>query len=370
MDRVSTDFLSLVRSALWGMEPDVRPSADEWPLILRMASQQTVMGLVSDAVAKLPADRRPAPELWLKLHQFRVSNIRSHALLNTRLAEVLDLFRSAGLRPVLFKGQGLAANYPDPTARQCGDLDIYIGEDDYLKACEVAIKAFGAHDCDAESKKHYHLRFGEVDVEVHRIAESLPGFKADRKYQEWTRRQLLESELRQVEINGISVDVPPVAFDAIYILNHTWHHFVNGGIGLRQVCDWTMYLHRFHDCIDIRTLEQDLRDFSLLKVWKTFAYIAVNYLGLPQEECPLYEEGHEHLADKVLDRILSEGNFGRYYEGRNTPRPEAYTAGKLHSFRITTGRYLQLFPLFPGIALRYYGHFIASGVYHYFKGLK
>ena len=75
-------------------------------------------------------------------------------------------------------------------------------------------------------------------------------------------------------------------------------------------------------------------------------------------------------ADKVLDRILSEGNFGRYYEGRNSPRPEAYTAGKLHSFRITTGRYLQLFPLFPGIALRYYGHFIASGVYHYFKGLK
>ena len=160
MDRVSTDFLSLVRSALWGMEPDARPSADEWPLILKMASQQTVMGLVSDAVAKLPADRRPAPELWLKLHQFRVSNIRSHALLNTRLAEVLEIFRSAGLRPVLFKGQGLASNYPDPTARQCGDLDIYIGEDDYLKACKVAMTAFGSHECDAESKKHYNRKFG------------------------------------------------------------------------------------------------------------------------------------------------------------------------------------------------------------------
>ncbi len=370
MDRISADFLSLVRSALWGSVADVQPGSDEWPDILKMASQQTVMGLVADAVSRLPEDSRPSRELWQKLHLFRVSNIRSHALLNARLAEVLDLFRSAGLRPVLFKGQGLAANYPDPTARQCGDLDIYIGEDDYLKACEVAIKAFGAHDHDAESKKHYHLRYGEVDVEVHRIAESLPGFRSDRKYQAWTRHQLLESDLREVKIDGFSADVPPVRFDAVYILNHTWHHFVNGGIGLRQVCDWTMYLHRFYDSIDVKVLEQDLRDFNLLKVWKTFGHIAVHHLGLPQEKCPLYEERYAGLAAKVLDRILSEGNFGRYYEGRKSPRPKAYTAGKLHSFKITTGRYLRLFPLFPGIALKYYIHFITGGIYHYFKGLR
>lgn len=370
MDRISTEFLSLVRGALWGKVPEARPAPEEWHAILKMASQQTVMGLVADAVSALPPECRPAPQLWQKLHHFRVTNIRSHALLNTKLAEVLQLFRSAGLRPVLFKGQGLALNYPDPTARQCGDLDIYVGEDDYLKACESAIKSFGSHGCDVETVKHYHLNNGGVDVEIHRIAESLPGFRADRKFQEWTRRHLHESELRHLQIEGVPVDVPPVAFDAIYILNHTWHHFVRGGIGLRQVCDWVMYLHAYHDCIDVDTLKKDLRSFSLMKVWKVFAHIAVNHLGLPVQECPLYEEGHAALAEKVLDRILSEGNFGRYSESRKIPRPKSYTAGKLHSFRITSGRYLKLFPLFPFMALKYYWHFITGGIYQYFKGLK
>lgn len=370
MDRISADFLSLVRSALWVGVPDVCPDGDEWPAILRLASQQTVMGLVADAASRLPSESRPAPELWQKLHHFRVTGIRTHALLNTRLAEVLELFRSAGLRPVLFKGQGLASNYPDPTARQCGDLDIYIGEDDYLKACDVAISSFGCHDGDAESKKHYHLQSGGVDVEIHRIGESLPGFKADRLFQAWTRRHLHETDLRRLNIDGVEVDVPPVAFDAVYILNHTWHHFVNGGIGLRQVCDWIMYLHQFHDCLDVVQLESDLRDFNLLKVWKTFACIAVRDLGLPREECPLYEEGHDRLADKVLTRILEEGNFGRYSEGRKKPRPKAYTAGKLHSFKVTTTRYVKLLSVFPSIAIKYYVHFLASGIYHYFKGLR
>ena len=370
MDRTSRDFLSLVRSALWETVPDVHPSSEEWPAILRLASQQTVMGLVADAGSRLSEESRPSPELWQRLHGFRVSNIRSHALLNTRLAEVLEIFRSAGLRPVLFKGQGLASNYPDPTARQCGDLDIYIGEDDYLKACKVAMTAFGSHECDAESKKHYHLRFEGVDVEVHRIAESLPGRNADRRWQAWTRRHLHGSGLRRIEIEGTPVDVPPVDFDAVYVLNHTWHHFVNGGIGLRQVCDWVMYLHRFHGSINVKSLEKDLKDFNLLKVWKTFAYIAVYFLGLPEDECPLYEDCNADLAAKVMDRILAEGNFGRYYEGRKAPRPEAYTAGKLHSFKITTGRYMKLYPLFPSIALGYYMHFLAGGIYHYFKGLR
>lgn len=370
MERISADFLSLVRSALWGQVPEVRPVSDDWPVLLNHASRQTVMGLVADAVSMLPAECRPEPALWRKLHQFRVANIRSHALLNTRLSEVMDLFRSEGLRPVLLKGQGLAANYPDPTARQCGDLDIYIGEDGYEKACAIALEKFGRHEDDSESNKHYHMRSGGVDIEIHRIAESLPGIGADRKYQQWTIRHLCRSGLRVVEIDGAEVELPPVQFDAIYILNHLWHHFVNGGIGLRQVCDWVMYLHRFHGSIDVAVLENDLKDFGLYDVWKRFAYIAVNYLGLPPDECPLYEDSGSSLAINVLEHILDEGNFGRYSKWRKNPKPKAYTAGKLYSFKVTTARYMTLMKTFPFLALKYYCLFIVSGVYHYFKGLR
>lgn len=369
MDATSNTFMALIAASLSGEIPEV-PGDVDWPGIIRLASNQTVLGLLCDSISRLSPEYQPEPEVMQKLRAMRIGNIRTHAVLNTKLSETLELFRSYGLHPVLLKGQGLAANYPDPTARQCGDLDIYVGGRDYEKACAVAVAKFGANANDSESIKHYHLKSAGVDIEIHRIAESLPGFLADRRYQVWTRRHLQESELRRVNIEGIEVDVPPVAFDAVYILNHTWHHFVNGGIGLRQVCDWVRYLHCFHDSIDHEILENDLRQFGLLKVWKIFAYIAVNDLKLPACECPLYEEGYSRLAAKVLDRILEEGNFGRHSDGGRTPRPKGYSSGKFHSFRISTIRYMKLFPYFPGLAVRYYLHYIFNGVWEYFKGLR
>lgn len=370
MDTTSGVLLSLLRSALWDTAPEPVPADVDWAEVMKLASRQTVTGLVADAVVRLPESSRPDADTMRRLQMMRVANIRSHALLNAKLAEVLKLFRAAGIRPVLLKGQGLAANYPDPTARQCGDLDIYVGDEAYDKACTLAVEKYGVHEEDSESIKHYHLNSAGVDIEIHRLAESLPGISADRKYQKWTLHHLQQSELRKLDIGGVEVEVPPVAFDAVYILNHTWHHFINGGIGLRQVCDWVLYLHRFHKQIDAACLRKDLKDFGLETVWKRFSYIAVNHLGLPPDECPLYEVDNPRLAMNVLQRILDEGNFGRYSKWRKKPRPKDYTAGKLHSFRMTSARYMELFLMFPMMALRYYCHFLTNGVFHYFKGLK
>lgn len=370
MDTTSKVLLSLLRSSLWSTAPDPVPADVDWAGVMKLASRQTVMGLVADAVVRLPESARPDADIMHRLKMMRVGNIRSHALLNAKLAEVLELFRSAGIRPILFKGQGLAANYPDPTARQCGDLDIYVGDEAYDKACALAVEKYGTHREDSETLKHYHLKSDEVEIEIHRLAVSLPGFLTDRKYQKWTLNHLHHSELRKLDIGGVVVEVPPVGFDSVYILNHAWHHFINGGIGLRQVCDWVLYLHRFHKQIDPVQLKKDLKDFRLEMVWKRFSYIAVNHLGLPSDECPLYEDDDSRLTAKVLQRILDEGNFGKHSRWRKQPRPKNFTMSKIHSFKIATARYMELFTMFPVMAIRYYCHFLSSGIWHYFKGLK
>lgn len=361
-------LFSLLKSALWGVPSGDIPDDVDWTEVLSHARKQTVTGLVADAIQMIPEDKRPASDVMNHLRTSRVVSIRTHSMLDTRLAEVLSILRKEGVEPVLFKGQGLALNYPDPTARQCGDIDLYVGGPDYEKSCAAALKAFGAHEHDAESIKHYHLKYKEVDVELHRIAESLPGYFIDRRYQEWTLKHLHGQSLRKVDIGGVEVQLPPYQFDCVYVLNHLWHHFVNGGIGLRQVCDWTMYLHRFHDRIDSDVLRHDLKRFRLNKVWNVFASIAVHHLGLPAEECPLYDGRKDKSAAAVLDYIFSEGNFGHHSE-KKTPRPKGYTAGKLHSFRNLTARYAGLMRIFPMHAIRYYIHFISYGIYHYIKGL-
>ena len=362
-------LLSLVRSALWSVPAVDLPDDVNWERVISLASRQTLLGLVADAVGYLQEDRHPPKSIMTRLFAGRAASIRAHALINRRLGQVQELLCEKGLRPVLLKGQGLAMNYPDPLARQCGDIDLYIGKIDCRKAYEIIVGKYGTHDYDTENSKHYHVDCEGVTVELHKIAEYLPGPAADRKYQEWTMRHLHGDGLRQVEIEGVTVELPPVAFDSIYVLNHIWHHFINGVIGLRQVCDWTMYLHRFHEQIDVVQLERDLRDFSMMKVWHLFAGIAVDSLGLPADECPLYEGKYADKSAAVLKVILDEGNFGYYSKKRTGKKPEGYVRGKLHTWRVVTSRLWSIFMIYPSAVIKYYFSYISNGVISFFKGL-
>lgn len=369
MQENHVNMLALLRSALWGQEAHLSSSVD-WSGILKLASAQTVLGLVGDAVCRLQENELPPQDKMLRLRSMRVANINAHTMLNAKLAEVLDLMHHNGLEPILLKGQGLAAEYADPTSRQCGDIDLYIGKEHYSKACGLAVTAYGRHDHDSESIKHYHLCSDGVHIELHRIAESMPGYFVDRRFQKWTYDNLHVTGPEYVEVEGVPVPVPPVSFNPIYILNHAWHHFMNGGIGMRQVCDWAVYLHRHHSRIDVVRLKKDLRSMRLLSVWHMFAFIAVNHLGLPADECPLYEGKMASRAEKVLEIILEEGNFGRHSSRKTTPRPEGYAAGKLHSFRNSTARYSRLFAVMPVRAVECYAGYVAKGIWYYFKGLR
>lgn len=363
-------LLSLVRSALWGTPADdVTPDTD-WSKVYTLASQQTLIGLLADAVQKLPQELRPDAQIVRQLQVFMIRNIQAHGQISRNLALTVELLRSHDIESVLFKGHGLALNYPDPMTRQCGDIDLYVGKEAAAKAAGICLASFGEGEHDAESSKHFHFDNEGIDIEIHKIAENLPGLNEDRRYQEWTVRHLTGPDCRKVEIAGTEINLPPVAFDAIYILNHTWHHFVNGGIGLRQVCDWTLYLHKFHKNIDVVQLKEDLKSFGLLKVWHYFSYIAVNHLGLPESECPLYSNKYASASERVFDVIWNEGNFGRHSKNNKTPRPKGYAAGKLHSFKKITMRFFSIFRVYPSYMLKSWLLYFTLGIYHYFKGFK
>lgn len=355
-------LLSLVKNALWGTSCNLTAKPD-WDKVLYIARQQTVTGLVAEAIPNLPEEFRPDAGLKLKLHSAVMGIYRSHVLLNSQLAHVKKLMDANGIRSVLFKGQGVAQNYPNPLSRQCGDIDLYVGEDNFLKGMDI-LEPGVEHDVDDyKYLKHFSTESGGVHVELHRIAEILPGRKADREFQKWTVEELSGPDVRTVRIGDCDVNLPPVDFDPLYIMNHAWHHFINGGIGLRQLCDWTQYLHKFHDRIDAEKLESNLKRFRLTRAWQIMSSFCVKHLGLPAGECPLYGGLYGREADKMLDIVFSEGNFGRHSSARKSPRPAGHFAGKFHSFMKTNRRMLKLLPISSTEVVR-------SWIYFFVKGMK
>ena len=355
-------LLSLVRNALWGT-PCHLTAMPDWDKILCLARQQTVAGLVAEAVPGLPEEFQPDAGLKVKLHSTVMRIYRSHALLNDKLAQVRRLMDENGIRSVLLKGQGIALNYPNPLSRQCGDIDLYVGEKNFLKGMDLLEPGLEHDVKEYNDQKHFSIDSDGVHVELHRIAEILPGRRADRKFQEWTVEELMGPDVRSVMVGECEVNLPPFAFDPLYLMNHAWHHFIMGGIGLRQLCDLTMYLHRFHDRIDVGALEYNLKRFGLFRAWQVMSCFCVKYLGLPAGEYPLYSGRYVRQTDKMLDIVFSEGNFGKYSSARKSPRPKGHYAGKFHSFMKTNQRTLKLLPISPVEVVR-------SWIFYFIRGMK
>ena len=312
-------FFLLLRSGMYGtpIPEDRLPDSIDWKFILELATKHTVTGLIIDSINRLPERLRPTSPLSEKIDQFALRIIRSNAIIDRAASRLVNFLGDHGVSGVLLKGQGVARSYyPAPEMRQCGDIDFYIGKKQYrptIKLCRQEL----LHDKDAGGVNHQHFHFNLdcVAIELHRIASKVYTPGKSGRFQKWVVEQLEHSDSRRtMNFGGTEITLPSYDFDAIYIFYHAWRHFITGGIGLRQLCDWSLILYNHYDDIDIPRLEENLRSFGMVAGWKLFGCIAVNYLGVPPEKMPLYDPAFYTKSEKIFDEILSNGNFGYYSE--------------------------------------------------------
>lgn len=348
MNRSELQFFALLRAGLWDnpADKDLFTSSVDWDRVLSIASKQTVIGVIFDGISTLPPHLQPPSDILRKLYQTVIRIEQSHELLNHQLVEVSQQLQSQGIHPVLLKGQGLAQNYPNPLHRQCGDIDLYVGRKNCDKAIQVLLD-LGAKQENKTGKnaKHESFCIGKVGIELHFLVDKLNPLY-NKRFQQWVNAQFNENKYIIWKLKGTEIQLPPADFNVFYIFHHFFHHFITDGIGFRQLCDWVLLLHIFHNQFNQEELLANLKAFGSLKPWQMFGCVVVDYLGLPEEEFPFYNGKYRTYTSKILQEILLGGNFG-FHNPNKTKRPADYIAGKLHSFTNRFRRFYKIFPLFP-----------------------
>lgn len=323
--------------------------------------QQTVGMLAIKGALSLPTEILPPKEWIHKAYSFIERNKRTHMLVDSCVATATEKLKDAGIPSILLKGQAYARAYPDPILRQCGDIDLYVGDKNYFSAYKVSHQlGWESHEIFRPSTKHYGCALKNVRIELHRIAARLYPKSSDLKFQEWCQENLKDSE-RSIEIGGEPICVPSPLFNVVFVFTHMYNHFINGGIGLRHICDWTMLLHVHYNELDRQQLKQCLKEFGLMRGWRFFAPIAVELLGLPKQECPFYSTECSSSAAKIFSFIMMEGNFGRA-RIKNPKRPKGYIAGKAYSLcELTSNLYSKLW-IDPYKITGYYCNYVIKGI--------
>ena len=365
-------FLELLRAGLWERKPHVTQDFVEWGRVLRLAKSQSVLGVVGqvmltdeDLVNRIPQ------ELKVRIKQFVMMNVLTHELLNKTLVKVVSALRDGAVEPVLLKGQGIARNYPRPELRQCGDIDLYVGLENAEKAHELLASI--ADKIDAKElvsvDKHFHVTMpGGVEVEVLRYTQKQSASKSD-EIRQTASGMGTSSNLVAYDFYGVPVNTPADDFNAFYIFDHLLHHFLTSGVGLRQFCDWMMFLHKRSGKLNQEYLHRLLVDMEMLEPWQVLGCVLVDKLGLPEAEFPFFNRKQERKAEKIMRRVFAEGNFGKersIYKNRGTN----YLLNKTWSLLGYIEKAIDLVTVFPRPVWNQYKSTIIDGFVQVWADLK
>lgn len=369
-----SSFFTLLRAGMTAkpIPADQLPDHIDWERVVALARKHTVLGIVIDAIQYLPAELRPAPALAARLQKFALGLIQANILTDRAVGHLVSFFDSHGIHGVLLKGQGIARLYREPHMRQNGDIDFFVGAEQYPKARDLVRRhLLRPDDRPEENTQHFGFMLDGVPVELHRLATISYNPMVNPRLQRWITDQLLHSPRRRtLSIGGADVTVPSLEFDTVYIFYHAWRHYLTGGVGLRQLCDWAMILLTHGDRLDKARIAADIRRFHMTRGWRLFACIAVKYLGVPPETMPLYDPKYEKASRKVFEEIMAGGNFGRDLEVSPVFDTQGsgvrYELGKIPAL---TQYCLSLFPLIPAEATFLYFHRLFSGFSAFIKKL-
>lgn len=309
-------FFSILRLSLWDREEDKRTlqrlleqRSYSWPAVLQAFVDHALLGVVANTILSLSDTDQPDEKQRSFIVQYVANLCQRHFLIQQVIVEVFESLETVGCSPILLKGEGLAQLYSSQCVRACGDVDVYVGKQDFDKAvacmqsiCEakdVAHAKFGNHD--------YSVSYRGILFEVH----FTPGYasveKAEQRFQQLATEWLVPERCESITILGKKILVPAAQYNLLYNFEHLARHYRNSELGIRQFVDWAVLLDKLH--FNDSILKQNLEDLQVLDAWQRMAGVMQVALGV--EQVPFVEQRANRRSQKILTVVMSRGNFAQ-----------------------------------------------------------
>lgn len=322
---------------------------EDWRRLYDFCKRQALLGVGFTAVERLHGMGHSCPPqlrmAWLGV----VMQIeRRNELLSAQCKELTAQFAHDGFQTCILKGQGNLLAYPEELRkrRQPGDIDVWtrqtkIEELEYGKMEEgrravreyVRLQHRIAGNFDKVPVRYHHIDAPDMDgtpVEVHFRVGHFASPLRNWRMQRWFDAHAEEC-MKNLQSTGFAV--PTASVNVVYQMTHLFTHYMDEGLGLRQLLDYYYTLRLWHnDCqeandlreaglwtegVGVTVMEKDeigrtlrwmgMGRFAAAVMWvlhEVFALPTHYYIYRPNER-----EGR-----RLLREIMLAGNFGQYDE--------------------------------------------------------
>jgi len=380
LDSNTKVFLEQIKAGLWGTESRLSDHGEiDYSSVMKLAEEQSVVGLVTDGLERVKDVR--VPQQWTL--QFIGSTLQleqRNKAMNAFIASLVEKMRAEGIYTLLVKGQGIAQCYEKPTWRACGDVDLFLSDNNYERAKAFLKPLATSVEVEYEREKHLGMTIDGWVVELHgrlycglssRIEQELDDVYID-TFNGGSVRPMTVQGSRftvhgEVVVSGTQVFMLSVENDVFYVFTHILQHFFKEGVGLRQICDWCRLMWTYREQMDAKKLERRLRKAGIMSEWKAFAALAIEYLGMPIESVPLLNADDnlnanlKKKAKRISEFILKTGNMGHNRDMSHYSK-QPYLIRKCVSMGRRIGDLINHARIFPLDSLRFFPRIMWNGV--------
>ncbi len=281
--------------------------------ILRLSSIHLVLPMVVDSLYKI------YPERMESYKKDVVNKVTRQAKKSASFVLLYQRMMKEGLSPLVIKGIVCRSLYHEPELRRSIDEDLLINPEETQKYHGFLIKeGFQALDPDDSLDRSYEISYKNPDnrlyLEVHNQLFSLEDNISG------NLNKLFEIHEEPVTIRIYDTEIRSLGYTdhLLYMICHAYKHLIYSGIGIRQLCDMTLFAENYGNHIDWNRITKSLDQQNLAFFAQALLKICVKHLGMDLEKAgcsylyPLCKVDELPL----LEDILTGGIYGAQDENR------------------------------------------------------
>lgn len=274
------------------------PIPGDWKQLYVWTVRQALVGSLNEGVHRLPADQMPPDEILKEWDGNTAKIARIYHVHEGHVTELEALLKRLGLHGCILKGTGLSHLHPVPERRMCGDIDLWVAGDR-----DAIIKAF-----EDEGIPIYDIIYQECKAGIFLDAEVEIHFHPSKMYNPFLNLRLQRFFERNSPIrDDVTIAYPDAKFNAIFCMAHMFRHYLEGGIGMRQMLDY-YYVLRALDPADRKAVMKTLKRLGMKRFTASVMTCVQYNFGL-EDEYLLCPPDKKH-GGRLVNDIFNMGNFG------------------------------------------------------------
>lgn len=297
----------------------------DWQRFWTLCQEQKVLPMAADVLAPALTQAGLSPAFLPAVRAQALGSAAAQLQKSRAFLALYQAFLQAGLRPLVVKGIVCRSLYPKPDLRPSADEDLLVAPGELPKVLAL-LQARGFQTGPEDGEQVIACRDGNTGLylELHQslFPPSSQAYGALNRLFEGAFDSVFPM---QIDLSMVHTLHPTDHF--LYLVLHSFKHFLHSGFGIRQVCDICLFAQTFGQEMDWDRIQDGLRQARADCFGANLLEIGRRHLGFArypgQVQAWLADWQQTLDCGDLLEDLLSGGIYG------------GSTQTRRHSSRIT-----------------------------------